>query len=473
MQRSARRLNGRHRLGALLLGRHGLDAGGGLRREAVGGAGLVGAEHGRLQRRPGRLDGSAGRGLRVGGLVGGGRRRLAPGALRTGHQQDVVLVVEAVRLVDEVERRARGGGPGVTGGAGRSGGGRGESGRAERGARCGDARCRDTLHGHGLGRHSVGRDAVGGYALRREDGGAGRDRTGNADPGHTGEGAVQRDALYGCDSRDALRAAEPVGPGEQVLRQSLVRDVAAIGHVKAPSRPLPRPRRHDHRPQRPSARAGPAPARPSITHGRRAEALRPKSFRRAAAPRPARHPGGAARHLRQRQAGATGTTAPDPTAFSRSGGRPVELPTLRTPSVCAMSERHRTRPDRAGCRTPQPSRTPHYRPGEAASRIGVRMRPGSPSGRAVRRVRAHGPTGGHGGRTRPEGPGTRGSAPAPTGITTRRHRVFTVSARPRAGRCPGRPCRGAGRVRRRRPRRAGAAARTGAARRRRGSRRRR
>ncbi|CAN3979656.1 hypothetical protein KPATCC21470_2291 [Kitasatospora purpeofusca] len=77
-----------------------------------------------------------------------------------------------------------------------------------------------------------------------------------------------------------------------MLRQSLVRDVAAIGHVNAPSRPLPRPRRHDHRPQRPSARAGPAPARPSITHGRRAEALRPKSFRRAAAPRPARHPVG-------------------------------------------------------------------------------------------------------------------------------------------------------------------------------------
>lgn len=70
------------------------------------------AEERRLQRRPGRLDRRTGSALLVGALLTGtGHRRLAPGALRAGHQQHVVLVVEQVRLVrlvEEVERGARG-----------------------------------------------------------------------------------------------------------------------------------------------------------------------------------------------------------------------------------------------------------------------------------------------------------------------------------------------------------------------------
>ncbi len=273
---------------------------------------MLGAEHRRVHRRPGRLDRHAVllRGERQ--LLGrDGRHRLAPGALRAGHQQHVVLVVQAVRLVEEVEGRARGAlvdGPAVAGDTGRRHAGDGEAGLA---LRRDDARARGHRAGHAADRGRLVRD-------------------------HT---AVRRDALQGCNARDALRSAERVGPGVRVLRQSLARDVAAIGIVKAPSRPLPRPWRRDHRSQRPSARAGPGRPAPQPHAAAAPWRCGPSPSGALRHPGPAYHPRGTARRLKQRQPGATGTTAPDPTAFSRSGTRPVELPTLRAESGCTASKR--------------------------------------------------------------------------------------------------------------------------------------
>ncbi len=109
--------------------------------------------------------------------------------------------------------------------------------------------------------------------------------------------------------------------------------------VKAPSRPLPRPWRRDHRSQRPSARAGPGRPAPQPHAAAAPWRCGPSPSGALRHPGPAYHPRGTARRLKQRQPGATGTTAPDPTAFSRSGTRPVELPTLRAESGCTASKR--------------------------------------------------------------------------------------------------------------------------------------
>ncbi len=224
------RLGGlRNRFGARYGGR-GHVRGGGRHRGGHRRCGLDG-DDGRSERRPGGLDRDAGRllpegpqrdGVDGGQTLGAGHQvgcaeddGLAPRALRARHQQQVVLVVELVllvRLVEEGEARTLEAGLGA------------QREHAVRGyARRRDG-CRRRRLGVPLGRDAVHRAALHRYSLSRGDG-----------------------------YRDALRPACRVGPGELVLRQSLAGDVAAIGHVKAPSRPLPRPWRRDHRPQRPSA----------------------------------------------------------------------------------------------------------------------------------------------------------------------------------------------------------------------------
>ncbi len=179
--------------------------------------------------------------------------RLAPGGLRARHQQDVVLVVELVGLVEEGERGTRLGLPALDALRGQRRGLQRGDGRRGAGQRTGYAVQRLVLH-HGLGDRS--RRSLGPTRYRG--------------PG------------YG----DALRSAERAGPAEQVLRQSLAGNVAAIGHVKAPSRPLARPWRRDPRPRRPTPLgADRAPARPSTY-------WRPPRTRAAAIPTGApRHPG--------------------------------------------------------------------------------------------------------------------------------------------------------------------------------------
>ncbi|KDN86817.1 hypothetical protein KCH_14470 [Kitasatospora cheerisanensis KCTC 2395] len=92
--------------------------------------------------------------------------------------------------------------------------------------------------------------------------------------------------------------------------------VAAVGHVNAPSRPLARPRRVSRR-SRPLRRGGAAPTRPLLHRS---------------------SPTGVARHQKQRQPRATGTTArplSDPHGILPGGCAPRRMPAKRAVRVAA------------------------------------------------------------------------------------------------------------------------------------------